>query len=63
MAGYNMIRGVFADTAKVIHFDEAYNLTQKEVRGQDNDFCAFKTFTRLLWTSLNKIKNNPNLRS
>ena len=31
VAGYNMIRGIFADSAKVFHYDEAYNLTQEEV--------------------------------
>ncbi|KAK2548008.1 Deoxyribonuclease-1 [Acropora cervicornis] len=30
VAGYNMIRGVFAESAKAFHFDKAYNLTQKE---------------------------------
>lgn len=32
VAGYNMIRGIFADSAKVFHYDEAYNLTQEEAK-------------------------------
>ena len=31
VAGYNMIRGIFADSAAVFRYDEAYGLDQDEV--------------------------------
>ena len=35
VAGHDMIRGIFADSAKVFHYDKAYGLTQDEVLCMD----------------------------
>ena len=35
VAGYNMIRGIFANSAKVFRYDKAYGLTQEEVLCMD----------------------------
>ena len=32
VAGYNMIRGIFADSASVFRYDQAYGLNQEQVR-------------------------------
>ena len=31
VAGYNMIRGIFADSASVFRYDQAYGLNQEQV--------------------------------